>query len=27
VLDERAGRFGPKQLAQVLHGIDIVLGR
>jgi mRNA interferase MazF len=27
VLDERAGRLGPKQLAQVLHGIDIVLGR
>jgi mRNA interferase MazF len=24
---ERAGRLGPKPIAQVLHGIDIVLGR
>jgi mRNA interferase MazF len=26
-LAERAGRLPPKQFAQVLHGIDIVLGR
>ncbi len=26
-LAERVGRLGPKQLAQVLHGIDVVLGR
>jgi mRNA interferase MazF len=26
-LSERVGRLGPKQLAQVLHGIDVVLGR
>jgi mRNA interferase MazF len=27
LLTDRAGRLTPKQLAQVLHGIDIVLGR
>lgn len=27
LLTERAGRLGSKQLAQVLHGIDVVLGR
>jgi mRNA interferase MazF len=27
LLTERAGRLGQKQLAQVLHGIDVVLGR
>jgi mRNA interferase MazF len=27
LLTGRAGRLTPKQLAQVLHGIDIVLGR
>jgi mRNA interferase MazF len=26
-LSERMGRLGPKQLAQILHGIDVVLGR
>jgi mRNA interferase MazF len=26
-LDERVGRLGPKQVAQILHGVDIVLGR
>jgi hypothetical protein len=26
-LSERAGRLGPKPLAQILHGIDVVLGR
>jgi mRNA interferase MazF len=26
-LAERVGRLGAKQLAQVLHGIDVVLGR
>jgi mRNA-degrading endonuclease toxin of MazEF toxin-antitoxin module len=26
-LAERAGRLTPKQLAQILNGIDIVLGR
>lgn len=26
-LVERAGRLGPKSFAQILHGIDIVLGR
>jgi mRNA interferase MazF len=26
-LAERVGRLGPKQLAQVLHGIDVVFGR
>lgn len=26
-LVERVGRLGPKQLAQILHGIDVVLGR
>lgn len=27
LLDERVGRLEPRQLAQVLHGIDVVLGR
>lgn len=27
LLSERAGRVGPKQLAQILHGVDVVLGR
>ena len=27
LLTERVGRLGQKQLAQVLHGIDVVLGR
>jgi mRNA interferase MazF len=27
LLAERVGRLTPKQLAQILHGIDIVLGR
>jgi mRNA interferase MazF len=27
LLTERVGRLGPKQLAQILHGIDVVLGR
>lgn len=27
LLTERVGRLAPKQLAQVLHGIDIILGR
>lgn len=26
LLTEKMGRRGPKQLAQVLHGIDVVLG-
>ncbi len=26
-LTERVGRLEPKQLAQILHGIDVVLGR
>lgn len=26
-LGERVGRLGPKQVAQILHGIDVVLGR
>ncbi|MCI0432365.1 MAG: type II toxin-antitoxin system PemK/MazF family toxin [Gemmatimonadetes bacterium] len=26
-LAERVGRLAPKQLVQILHGIDIVLGR
>jgi mRNA interferase MazF len=26
-LDERLGRLGPKQIVQILHGIDVVLGR
>jgi len=26
-LSERVGRLGPKQFAQILHGIDVVLGR
>lgn len=26
-LAERVRRLGPKQLAQILHGIDVVLGR
>jgi mRNA-degrading endonuclease toxin of MazEF toxin-antitoxin module len=24
---DRGGRLGPKQLEQILHGIDVVLGR
>jgi mRNA-degrading endonuclease toxin of MazEF toxin-antitoxin module len=27
LLSERVGRVGPKQLAQLLHGVDVVLGR
>jgi mRNA interferase MazF len=27
LLSERVGRVGPKQLVQILHGIDVVLGR
>lgn len=27
LLTERVGRLGPKTIAQVLHGIDVVLGR
>lgn len=27
LLDERVGRLAPKPLAQILHGIDVVLGR
>ena len=27
LLSERVGRLGPKQLAQILYGIDVVLGR
>lgn len=27
LLSERVGRLGPKQLAQILHGVDVVLGR
>jgi mRNA interferase MazF len=27
LLTERVGRLGSKQFAQVLHGIDVVLGR
>jgi mRNA interferase MazF len=27
LLSERVGRLAPKQLAQILHGIDVVLGR
>lgn len=26
-LTERVGRLGPKQFTQILHGIDVVLGR
>jgi hypothetical protein len=26
-LADRVARLGPKQLAQILHGIDVVLGR
>lgn len=26
-LAERVGRLGPKQLSQILHGIDVILGR
>lgn len=26
-LAERVGRLGPKRLAQILHGVDVVLGR
>jgi len=27
LLTDRVGRLRPKQLAQILHGIDIVLGK
>jgi mRNA interferase MazF len=27
LLTERVGHLGPKPLAQILHGIDVVLGR
>jgi mRNA interferase MazF len=27
VLDEHVGRLGPRQIAQILHGVDVVLGR
>jgi mRNA interferase MazF len=27
LLNDRVGRLGPKLLAQILHGVDIVLGR
>jgi mRNA interferase MazF len=27
LLTEQVGRLGPKPLAQILHGIDVVLGR
>jgi mRNA-degrading endonuclease toxin of MazEF toxin-antitoxin module len=27
LLTERAGRLAPKLLQQILHGIDVVLGR
>lgn len=27
LLSERVGRVGPKQLEQILYGVDIVLGR
>lgn len=27
LLSDSVGRVGPKQLAQILHGIDVVLGR
>jgi mRNA interferase MazF len=27
LLSERVGRLAPKQLEQILHGIDVVLGR
>lgn len=27
LLDERVARLGPKHLAQILHGIDVVLGK
>lgn len=27
LLTERVGRIGPKHLAQVLHGLDVILGR
>jgi mRNA interferase MazF len=27
VLDEHVGRLGPRHLAQILHGVDVVLGR
>jgi mRNA interferase MazF len=26
-LTERVGRLGPKPRAQILHGIDVILGR
>jgi mRNA interferase MazF len=27
LLSDRVGRLGPKQLEQILHGVDVVLGR
>ena len=27
LLTDRVGRLGPKQIEQILHGIDVVLGR
>jgi mRNA interferase MazF len=27
LLSERAGRLAPKPMAQILHGIDVILGR
>lgn len=27
LLTERVSRLGPKSLAQILHGVDVVLGR
>ena len=27
LLTERAGRLGPKPVTQILHGIDVILGR
>jgi mRNA interferase MazF len=26
-LDERVGRLAPKHVAQILHGVDVILGR
>jgi mRNA interferase MazF len=27
LLSDRVGRVSPKQLAQILHGVDVILGR
>ena len=27
LLSERVGRVGPKRLAEILHGVDVVIGR